>query len=106
VSYYVSVRDGARYGLLLGPFELHEDALSHVDDVREAAERGDPWAHFYAFGTCKSETTEPGKLNDQFPDAPLERPHGCAATRAEQPEGDYPNETPCSCCCHDSEGVR
>lgn len=69
--YYVSVRDGDRTALLLGPFAHHEAALDAVDEVREAGYRVDPKAAFYAFGTCRlpDDDRQPiryGKFNAQF----------------------------------------
>lgn len=54
IGYYVTVRDGARSGFLLGPYRTHGEALGQVDRGRELAERGDPFAHFYAFGTARA----------------------------------------------------
>jgi hypothetical protein len=68
--FYVSVIDGPRYGLLLGPFAEHDQA--HVEAVRTKANELDPRAWFYAFGTCKAKGKEPGRLNDLFPEAPVE----------------------------------
>lgn len=63
-SYYVSVQDGARFALLLGPFrDNHAGALAMVDKVRAAACEQDARAHWYAFGTCRMDPTpdtEPG----------------------------------------------
>jgi hypothetical protein len=54
--YYVSVIDGARRGLLLGPWvDDHAGARAAVDAARIEAERLDPWASFWAFGTCRSD---------------------------------------------------
>lgn len=68
-AYYVSVvRDGARldYRLLLGPFAEHARALAAVDAVRLEADRLDPRAVWYAFGTCRVEGgAGPGSLNDR-----------------------------------------
>jgi len=66
--FYVSVIDGPRYGLLLGPFAQHEQALALVEAVSKKANELDPRAWFYAFGTCKAQGTEPGRLNSLFPD--------------------------------------
>jgi hypothetical protein len=71
---YVSVVDPdntKRYGLLLGPFVEHDQALGFVDEVRNKASEVNPRGWFYAYGTCKAETQTPGKLNDLFPDAPI-----------------------------------
>lgn len=66
-NYYVSVIDGNRYGLLLGPFPTHRQALDMVEAVRKKAEEIDPRAVFYAFGTCRVEGyNAPGKLNRFF----------------------------------------
>ena len=75
--YYVSVIDPEnpqRFGLLLGPFADHDQALARVDDVRQKASEVNAWGWFYAYGTCKSEATAPGKLNDLFPEAPIAQP--------------------------------
>jgi len=65
--YYVSaVRDSARpgdaYVLLAGPFDNHTTALAQVERVRRFAERCDPTADRYAFGTCRTETAAVSKL--------------------------------------------
>lgn len=66
--FYVSVIDGQRYGLLLGPFPELAQAEAMVEQVRTKAEELDPRAHWYAFGTCKAPTGGPGRLNDLFPE--------------------------------------
>ncbi len=53
--YYVTAIDGARYARLLGPFANHAGALAAVDAVRIEAEQRDPWASFWAFGTCRAD---------------------------------------------------
>lgn len=65
VGFYVSVIDGARKGLLLGPYDRHEHAEANVDRARDEAMSVDPWAHFYEFGTCRIEAAElpTGRLN-------------------------------------------
>ena len=71
-EYYVSVVDGARYALLLGPFvNDHAAALSRVEAVKKFAQSIDPRAIFYAFGTCRlpGDDTVPiraGKFNAEF----------------------------------------
>jgi hypothetical protein len=50
-SYYVTVRDGGRTALLLGPFQSHKAALAQVGRGRKLADEATPWAAFYAFGT-------------------------------------------------------
>ena len=65
-NYYVTVRNGARYDFLAGPFrDDHQAALDLVDRCREITEGLDTWAHFYAFGTARIDYSysEPGKLN-------------------------------------------
>ena len=65
-NYYVSMVDGARFALLLGPFPNdHRGALSRVDLVRQRAPEVDPRATFYGFGTCwlPADYTKPGRLN-------------------------------------------
>jgi hypothetical protein len=53
-NYYVTVRDGERYALLLGPFTNdHQRALDAVEEVRRVAEELDPRASWYAFGTAR-----------------------------------------------------
>jgi len=68
--YYVSVADGPRVGLLLGPFENdHAMALSMIEAVRKKAEEMDPWAVFYGFGTCRlplDSNPRQGYLNSLF----------------------------------------
>jgi len=71
-AYYVTVKDGARYGRLLGPFvNDHAAALAWVDRAREVAEKQDPRAAFYTFGTARWEpgTTVAGVLNKLLPEA-------------------------------------
>lgn len=66
-SYYVSIRDGARVGLLLGPYYSHDEALAMVDCARAIADRCNPaQAAFAGFGTLRMPVVfvEPGKLND------------------------------------------
>ncbi|HEY6020838.1 MAG TPA: hypothetical protein VIY48_13350 [Candidatus Paceibacterota bacterium] len=71
-EYYVSVIDGKRTALLLGPFTNdHAAALAMVDRVRAKAEEIDPRAVWYSFGTVRlpSDDSVPiraGKLNAQF----------------------------------------
>jgi len=58
--YYVSVLDRAsnaghgRHALALGPFTNdHAGALAQVDAVRNYCRLGDPFAWFWAYGTCR-----------------------------------------------------
>lgn len=64
--YYVSVIDGPRYGLLLGPFPRHEEALAKVEAVRRKACELDGRAHWWGFGTCRVKDPtydRPGRFN-------------------------------------------
>lgn len=69
-AYYVSVVDGTRYSLALGPFiDDHAGALAMVDEVRNKATELDSRAWFYAYGTCrtpKDGDLRAGTLNDLF----------------------------------------
>ncbi|WP_157266578.1 hypothetical protein [Azohydromonas aeria] len=71
-AYFVSVVDGQRVGLLLGPFvDNHAAALARVDMVRAKAEEMDSRAVFYAFGTVRLDADHPraekhGILNSHF----------------------------------------
>ena len=51
--YYVTCRDAGRTGYLLGPYQTPEDALADVVKAKYHAEKADPWAAFYSFGTAK-----------------------------------------------------
>lgn len=63
--FYVSViRSDGDYRLLAGPFLTHQRALEMVDVTRAKANDVDPRACWYAFGTCKADTKQPGILND------------------------------------------
>jgi hypothetical protein len=52
-DYYVTVRDGARTGFLLGPYSDARDANKSVSLARSLAIKADPFAHFYAFGVSR-----------------------------------------------------
>lgn len=65
--YYVSVRNGPRYGLLLGPFKRHQGARRWVERTRKEARHHDPMAHFYGYGTARTEECHgPGILNESL----------------------------------------
>lgn len=67
-NYYVSVRDGSRVGLLVGPFPNdHAAALRLVDAARAAAVRVDPMAWFHEYGTARLplDFSRPGVLNTE-----------------------------------------
>jgi hypothetical protein len=50
--FYVTVRDGSRTGLLLGPYASHIIAQSHEARGRKLAQDAVPSAAFYSFGTA------------------------------------------------------
>ena len=54
-GFYVSVRDGPRYGFLLGPYTTHGEALANVERGKQLALDSDNASRswFYAYGTCK-----------------------------------------------------
>jgi hypothetical protein len=66
--HYVTVRHAGRVGFLAGPFRSRRDAELRVDAARREAEKIDPWAGFYAFGTSRVLTTapRPGVLNERL----------------------------------------
>lgn len=66
--FYVSAKEDGRYALLAGPFKSHKFALQYVDPADRLAEKLNPWAGFWAFGTVAMKTTyaTPGKLNPQL----------------------------------------
>lgn len=66
-AFYVSVRDGEKFGVLVGPCETHEEALGLVEATREEARSFDPFAHFYAYGTLKLDNDS----TKAFPIGPL-----------------------------------
>lgn len=59
--YYVSVIDGPHKGLLLGPYDTHEQALDNVGRGRDLANGTDCRAAFYSFGTCSAPVNHPLK---------------------------------------------
>jgi hypothetical protein len=67
-NYYVSMVDGPRFALLAGPFAQHAVALDQVEPAKTIAQKLDPWADFYAFGTVRmaDDYTTPGKLNERL----------------------------------------
>jgi len=80
--YYVSVIDesSGRRALVRGPWvNNHRRALAAVDAVRSEADRHDPRAVWYAFGTCRSDADlGPGALGG--PVVVLRSGHAYAAT--------------------------
>lgn len=71
-KYYVTmIRDpgkNQRVARLAGPFDTHEEALSHVDAAKEHAYEVDPKSAFDAFGTSgvESDNHKPGVLNEHL----------------------------------------
>ena len=68
--YYVSCLADSKYGLLLGPFSTHKEALDHVVRVQMKAEVLDPRAVWWSFGTARTadDHPKPGLLNRFFPE--------------------------------------
>lgn len=66
--FYVSVMNGSRRGLLLGPFETHDEALEQVERVRQFVVERKPEAHFYGFGTASAPRRAGivGRLNEHI----------------------------------------
>lgn len=52
-DFYVTVRDGARTGYLLGPYDDMRDALADVPRAQALAGKADRWSHFYTFGVSR-----------------------------------------------------
>lgn len=68
-NYYVSVMDGDRRALLLGPFPTHQQALDMVEPVRAKGLELDPRALWYEFGTARLQDDGiaiGGNLNSHF----------------------------------------
>ena len=68
--FYVSVVDGTRYGLLLGPYSDHAGALANVQRGKHLAEAANDRAFWYAYGTCSLKPghplyDQPGLLNEK-----------------------------------------
>ena len=63
-GYYVSVKDGRKFGLLAGPYETHSEAIAKIRAARDIPCHRDPWAWFYHYGTVrmKGSYREPGKF--------------------------------------------
>lgn len=66
-AFYVSVIDGQRSGLLVGPFTTHAEACSWVEPTRQWVTARWAWAHFWEFGTCSARVpaveAPPAQLN-------------------------------------------
>lgn len=67
-NYYVTVKDGERLGLLVGPLPKHQQALDLLPAARAKAQEADAYSAFYSFGTVRMAEgfTKPGVLNKFF----------------------------------------
>ncbi|GAA0641679.1 hypothetical protein GCM10009548_02420 [Streptomyces malaysiensis subsp. malaysiensis] len=69
-GYYVTVRDGDRAGLLLGPYATQGEALNNLDRARSFVLDNVPYSVFYAYGTCRvrgyGRKLSPGRLNERI----------------------------------------
>jgi hypothetical protein len=66
MTWYVTLHDGQRGMLALGPFTTHTDALRHVRPLRVWLQRHTANGHAFSVGTMRRDTTEPGQLNSDF----------------------------------------
>ncbi|MCH7703877.1 MAG: hypothetical protein IIB61_02095 [Planctomycetes bacterium] len=57
--FYVSIERDGRRGVLLGPYETHQEALDNVQRGQRLAGDADRWADFDAFGTCSAPRAKP-----------------------------------------------
>lgn len=67
-QHYVSVVDGNRRGLLLGPYATRLEAEAHVREGRRLAAKVNSDARWYAYGTCRvtlrpGQAAKPGRLS-------------------------------------------
>ena len=64
--YFVSILNGSKHCLALGPFTTKGEAEARVDDVWSYCAVTFAESAFYAYGTCKvtSINLPPGKLNE------------------------------------------
>jgi hypothetical protein len=70
-AFYVSIRDGKRYGLLYGPLPTQADALRSLRSVESVAhDVNRSESAFASFGTCSlpTEDARPGCLNHLLPE--------------------------------------
>lgn len=64
-GFYVTIRDGSRFSLALGPFETHKRARFELPRVKRYVGEHYNWASFWFYGTSRV-TCGPlpkGKLN-------------------------------------------
>ena len=65
--YYVSIIDGKKFNVVLGPFSTHKEALDMVEPARNEGNKLDPKSHFYGWGTVKmANGYKGGLLNEKF----------------------------------------
>lgn len=65
MAYYVSVIDGSKSVLALGPFNTHGAALAEVERTMAHVQATYKDAHWFGYGTSRVLTSRPaGKLND------------------------------------------
>lgn len=55
--FYVSVTNGKKYVALAGPYDTHDAALAAVPEARRKAFDADPRAPWYAYGTCRTDSS-------------------------------------------------
>lgn len=65
-AFYVTIKRGVhptkmRRGILLGPYDTHQQALDNVQRGADLACNADPAANFDAFGTCSAPRSRPLK---------------------------------------------
>ncbi len=67
-GFYVSVVDGQRFALVLGPFSAHQEAKASVERVRSYVTEHDWRGAFYAYGTSRVRDGElpAGRLNSEL----------------------------------------
>ncbi|MBN8294565.1 hypothetical protein JI664_21510 [Rhodobacter sp. NTK016B] len=51
-AFYVSAIDGKRAARIAGPFDSHDEAIAHVEPVRNLAYDITPRSHWWSWGTC------------------------------------------------------
>lgn len=61
-NYFVTCVDGDRFWYMAGPYSTHQAALDKVDAARRIGVENNPRAHFYGWGTVRSDRTEPGSI--------------------------------------------
>ena len=57
--FYATIERDGRRGVLLGPYETHQEALDNVEHGQRLAADADRWADFDAFGTCSAPRSRP-----------------------------------------------